>query len=88
MLRKIPKHGRTTSSRVSRLEAIRNVSPLTKQSCYRVYNKRTKKVFSKCSSLENAKKQMRLLNAIEYGNFKPTGSRTSSSRKTRILRTT
>ena len=46
---------------------------MPKQSCYRVYNKRTKKVFSKCSSLENAKKQMRLLNAIEYGNFKPTG---------------
>lgn len=63
---------------------------MPKQSCYRVYNKRTKKVFSKCSSLENAKKQMRLLNAIEYGNFKPTGlpgktrrRRTNSNRNTK-----
>jgi len=43
------------------------------QSCYRVYNRRTKKVMAKCSSLENAERQMRLLRAIEYGNFKPTG---------------
>jgi len=46
------------------------------QSCYRVYNRRTKKVMAKCSSLENAERQMRLLRAIEYGNFKPTGKPT------------
>jgi hypothetical protein len=61
---------------------------MPKQSCYRVYNKRTKKVFSKCSSLENAKKQMRLLNAIEYGNFKPTGSSRSQTRRKRSSRNT
>jgi hypothetical protein len=34
--------------------------------CYRVQNKYTKKVFSKCASLTNAKKQLRLLRALEY----------------------
>ena len=60
---------------------------MPKQSCYRVYNKRTKKVFSKCASLENAKKQMRLLNAIEYSDFVPTGqsSRNSTRRKRRTI---
>jgi hypothetical protein len=33
--------------------------------CYRVYNKKTKKVFAKCTSEENAAKQLRLLRAIE-----------------------
>lgn len=64
---------------------------MPKRPCYRVYNKRTKKVFSKCSSLENAKKQMRLLNAIKYGNFTPTKlprNRTSSGGKTRRQRRT
>jgi len=36
------------------------------KSCYRVYNKKSKKIFSKCSSKENATKQLRLLRAIEY----------------------
>jgi hypothetical protein len=35
------------------------------KSCYRVYNKRTHKVFAKCSSKENAEKQVRLLRGIE-----------------------
>ena len=34
--------------------------------CYKLYNKNTKKVFSKCSSLKKVKKQLRLLNAIKY----------------------
>jgi hypothetical protein len=33
--------------------------------CYRVYNKKTKKIFAKCTSKENASKQLRLLMAIE-----------------------
>lgn len=33
--------------------------------CYKVYNRITKKVFSKCSPLEKAKKQLRLLRAIQ-----------------------
>jgi len=33
--------------------------------CYRVSNKRTKKVYAKCSTKENAKKQVKLLRAVE-----------------------
>lgn len=33
--------------------------------CYKVYNKKTKKVFAKCTSRENAEKQVRLLRGIE-----------------------
>jgi len=33
--------------------------------CWSVKNRNTKKIFSKCSSKENAKKQIRLLRAIE-----------------------
>jgi hypothetical protein len=34
--------------------------------CYKIQNKYTKKVFAKCSTKENAKKQLRLLRAIEF----------------------
>lgn len=34
--------------------------------CYRVYNKTTKRVFAKCTSRENAAKQLRLLRAIQF----------------------
>lgn len=46
--------------------------------CWQVKNKYTKKVFSKCSTEENAKRQMRLLRAIEFNKsfkLKPKGSR-------------
>jgi len=50
-----------------------------KKDCYRVSNRKTKRVFAKCSTKENAKKQLRLLRAIEYNkNFIP---RNKSSRK-------
>ncbi len=52
------------------------------KSCYRVMNKKTKKVYSKCTSIENAKKQIRLLNAIEYNSkFVPRNNRTMRRRK-------
>ena len=52
------------------------------KSCYRVYNKDNKRVFSKCSTKENAKSQIRLLNAIQYNKkFVP---RASATRKKRI----
>lgn len=41
------------------------------QKCYTVKNKKTKKIHSKCTTLEKAKKQVRLLNAIEKG-YQPT----------------
>jgi hypothetical protein len=61
---------------------------LPNQDCFRVYNQRTKKVYAKCSSLLNAKRQIRLLKAIEYGNFTPTGSRRPSDKPKRTRRKT
>ena len=41
-----------------------------RKNCYSVYKPATKKspkrVFAKCATLENAKKQLRLLRALEY----------------------
>lgn len=37
-----------------------------KSKCYRVTNKKTRRVFAKCASEENAKKQLRLLRALQY----------------------
>ena len=34
--------------------------------CYRVSNKKTKRVFAKCSTKKRANKQMRLLRALQY----------------------
>ena len=35
------------------------------KNCYRVFNRKSKRVFAKCASKENAIKQMRLLRAVE-----------------------
>jgi hypothetical protein len=49
------------------------------QPCYKVYNKKTKKVHAKCTSREKAQKQIRLLNAIKYNkNFKLNKTRKKS----------
>lgn len=42
-----------------------SIRKVRNQSCYKVYNKKTKKVFAKCTSRENADKQVRLLRGIE-----------------------
>lgn len=48
--------------------------PGKSKKCYSVINKDTKKVFSKCTTMKKAKKQLRLLNAIKYNkSFKPYG---------------
>ena len=39
---------------------------VSNKNCYKVYNTKTKKVFSRCSTKENAIKQLRLLRAIKY----------------------
>lgn len=45
------------------------------KNCYRVLNKRSKKVFAKCTSKAKANKQLRLLRAIENNkNFVPYSS--------------
>jgi len=43
----------------------------TRRGCYSVYNKKTRRIFSKCSSKKNAYKQSKLLRAIMFNpNFK------------------
>lgn len=45
---------------------------VNKKNCYKVYNKKTKKKFSKCTSYMNANKQLRLLRALQFNkNFIP-----------------
>ncbi len=39
---------------------------VSRKNCYKVFNSKTKKIFSKCSSLEKANKQLRLLRALKY----------------------
>ena len=41
------------------------IRKMPNKSCYKVYNKRTKRVFSKCTSKTRAKKQLRLLRTID-----------------------
>ena len=45
-----------------------------RKECYQVYNTETDRIYSKCATLENAKRQMRLLYATDTG-WKPTGKR-------------
>lgn len=39
---------------------------MPKKDCYKVYNRKSKKVFSKCSTKPNATKQLRLLRALQF----------------------
>ena len=53
-----------------------------KKNCYSVMNKRTKHKFAKCSSLENAKKQLRLLRALQFNkNFKPNSNKNKTQKR-------
>ena len=55
--------------------------------CYKVMNKKSGRVSAKCTELANAKKQLRLLNAIEFNkNFTPNNRSKSNSRKSRKSR--
>lgn len=50
------------------------IRKIPNKDCYKVYNRKSKKVFSKCSTKENAIKQLRLLRAIQFNkNFVPRG---------------
>jgi hypothetical protein len=61
------------------------IRKVTNKPCYRVKNKRTKRVFAKCTSKRRAKKQLRLLRAIQYNKaFVP--NRRLRPRTTRKLR--
>ena len=49
------------------------IRKVNNQNCYKVYNAKTKKIYAKCSTLENAKKQMKLLQAYKNNpNFRKT----------------
>ena len=55
--------------------------------CYRVYNAKTRRVFAKCATAENAQKQLRLLRAIENNkNFIPNGRVRRGLRRSSRLR--
>ena len=53
-----------------------------KKNCYSVYNKQTKKVFSKCTTRKKAIKQSRLLRAIMFNkDFVPNRRNTKRKRR-------
>jgi len=53
-----------------------NTRKVRGKDCFRVYNKRNKRVFSKCTTRKNATRQMRLLRALENNkNFIPNSKR-------------
>lgn len=59
-----------------------SIRKLPNKSCYKVYNKKTKRISSKCTSKSRAKKQVRLLSAIEYNkDFVPMGRRRTMKRR-------
>lgn len=47
-----------------------DIRKLPNKPLYKVYNKLTKAVYSKATTMPRAEKQVRLLNAIDHG-FKP-----------------
>jgi hypothetical protein len=51
------------------------IRKVPRRRCYRVTtkkkNQRSRRVFSKCTTLKKAKSQVRLLNAIKYGKWNP-----------------
>lgn len=49
--------------------------------CYKVYNRKSKKVFSKCSSKKNATKQLRLLRALQFNKNFVIKPRNKTSKK-------
>ena len=52
------------------------------KTCYSVFNKKSKRRFSKCTSRKNAQKQMRLLRALQYNkNFTPNARRYTRKNK-------
>jgi len=58
-----------------------------KKNCYSVINKKTKRVFSKCATKENANKQSRLLRAIMFNkDFVPNGAANRTRNRNRRRR--
>ena len=58
-----------------------------KKKCYSVINKKTKRVFAKCTTKKNANRQSRLLRAIMFNKeFVPYNFRRARNRRTRTQR--
>ena len=55
------------------------------KNCYRVLNPKSKRVFARCTTKANAKKQLRLLRAIQYNKDFVLRPLPSSSRRTRKM---
>jgi hypothetical protein len=53
-----------------------------KKGCIQVYNIKTRKVYSKCTTRKNSEKQLRLLRALEYNPDFKLRKPNSSKRKT------
>jgi hypothetical protein len=67
------------------------VRKMPNRNCYKVFNKNTKKIYSKCASRVNAQKQLSLLRGIKYNpifrsklkrsTMKKTGGKTCKNRR-------
>lgn len=58
-----------------------SIRKMPKRDCYKVFNKNTKKVFSKCTSRAKSQKQLRLLRGIKYNpKFRSKVNRTTMKR--------
>lgn len=57
------------------------IRKIPNKQCYRVSNSKSKKVFSKCASKENAQKQMKLLRGLQYNKTFRQQVKTGSRRR-------
>ena len=58
------------------------VRKVPRKNCFRVSNKKTRRVFSRCTTRSSAQKQVRLLRALEYNrNFVPRNKKMNNTRK-------
>ena len=66
-----------------------SIRKIRNKPCVKVFNIKTKRVFSKSTTRENAKKQLRLLNAVHYNkNFiiKPTKNKGKPNECTKTIK--
>ena len=63
------------------------IRKVNRRNCYRVMNKYSKRIMSKCTSLAKAKRQRRLLNGIHYNkSFAKKLRKTKKRKKSRKSR--
>tara|TARA_B100000945_G_C20142011_1_gene484361 strand:+ start:463 stop:681 length:219 start_codon:yes stop_codon:yes gene_type:complete len=56
------------------------------KNCYKVYKPKDKKVFSKCTTKENAMKQIRLLRALQFNKSFKTESQKKGGSKRKTMK--